>query len=74
MKEVIAKYSNVEDYVWAQEEPRNMGAYTFIATNFFEVPLRYAGTKAYSAPASGSSVRSKKRFAYAVEKVFNKDL
>ncbi|MHC5308703.1 2-oxoglutarate dehydrogenase E1 component [Myroides sp. LJL116] len=74
MKEVIAKYPNVEDYVWAQEEPRNMGAYTYIATNFEEKPLRYAGTKAYSAPASGSAVRSKKRFAYAVEKVFNKDL
>jgi 2-oxoglutarate dehydrogenase E1 component len=74
IKEVIAKYPNADDYVWAQEEPRNMGAYSFMLMNFHEKPLRYAGTKAYSAPASGSAVRSKKRYAYAIEKVFDKNL
>lgn len=74
MKAVIAKYPNVNDYVWAQEEPRNMGAYSFMLMNFHEVPLRLAATKAYSAPASGSSTRSKKRYAYAIAKVFDKNL
>ncbi|MCC9042607.1 2-oxoglutarate dehydrogenase E1 component [Myroides sp. M-43] len=74
IKEVIAMYPNVDDYVWAQEEPKNMGAYGYLLMNFEEKPLRYAGNRAYSAPASGSSVRSKKRYAYAVEKVFNKNL
>lgn len=74
IKEVIAKYTNVDDYVWAQEEPKNMGAYGYLLMNFHEKPLRYAGTKAYSAPASGSSVRSKKRYAYAIAKVFDKNL
>ncbi|MEK6451832.1 MULTISPECIES: 2-oxoglutarate dehydrogenase E1 component [Myroides] len=74
MKEVIAKYSNADDYVWAQEEPKNMGAYGHMLMNFHEKPLRYAGTKAYSAPASGSSTRSKKRYAYAIAKVFDKNL
>lgn len=27
LKEIIASYPNVDDYVWAQEEPKNMGAY-----------------------------------------------
>lgn len=74
IKEVMAKYENVEDYVWAQEEPRNMGAYGYMLMNFDEVSLRYAGTKAYSAPASGSAVRSKKRHACAIAKVFDKNL
>ncbi|MTG96894.1 2-oxoglutarate dehydrogenase E1 component [Myroides albus] len=74
IKEILAKYTNVEDYVWAQEEPKNMGAYSHMLMHFHEKPLRYAGTKAYSAPASGSSVRSKKRYAYAIAKVFDKNL
>lgn len=74
IKEIIAKYPNVDDYVWAQEEPKNMGAYGYMLMNFDEKPLRYAGTKAYSAPASGSAVRSKKRYAYAIAKVFDKNL
>jgi 2-oxoglutarate dehydrogenase complex dehydrogenase (E1) component-like enzyme len=30
LKEIIAKYPNADDYVWAQEEPKNMGAYSFV--------------------------------------------
>ncbi len=74
MKEAIAAYPNADDYVWAQEEPKNMGAYGFMLMNFHEVPFRLAATKEYSAPASGSSVRSKKRHAYAIAKVFDKNL
>jgi 2-oxoglutarate dehydrogenase E1 component len=74
LKEVIAKYPNANDYVWAQEEPRNMGAYSYMLTNFTEVKLRLAALKAYSAPAAGSYTRSKKRHAAAIAMVFNKDL
>ena len=34
LKEVIASYPNVDDYVWAQEEPKNMGAYGYMLMNF----------------------------------------
>ncbi len=74
IKEVIAAYPNADDFVWAQEEPKNMGAYGYMLMNFNMKPLRYAGNKAYSAPASGSSTRSKKRYANAIEMVFNKNL
>ncbi|MGH2664579.1 2-oxoglutarate dehydrogenase E1 component [Flavobacterium sp.] len=74
MKAIIAKYSNADDYVWAQEEPRNMGAYGFMLMNFNEVKLRVASPKAYSAPAAGSYVRSKKRHAAAIAMVFDKNL
>jgi 2-oxoglutarate dehydrogenase E1 component len=74
LKAVIAKYPNADDYVWAQEEPRNMGAYSYMLMNFTEVKFRVASLKAYSAPAAGSYTRSKKRHAAAIALVFNKDL
>ncbi len=30
IQQVIDRYPNVEKYVWAQEEPRNMGAWSHI--------------------------------------------
>ncbi|WP_116790378.1 2-oxoglutarate dehydrogenase E1 component [Flavobacterium psychrotrophum] len=74
LKAVIAKYSNADDFVWAQEEPRNMGAYTYMLVNFTEVKFRLAALKAYSAPAAGSSSRAKKRHAAAIAMVFDKNL
>lgn len=74
MKEMIGKYKNADDYVWAQEEPRNMGAYSYMLMNFTEVRFRVASLKAYSAPAAGSYTRSKKRHATAIAMVFDKDL
>jgi 2-oxoglutarate dehydrogenase E1 component len=74
LKEIIAKYPNADDYVWAQEEPKNMGAYSFMLMNFNLVKWRLASLKAYSASASGSSTRAKRRMADAIRMVFDKDL
>ena len=74
IKEVIASYPNVNDYVWAQEEPKNMGAYSFMLMNFDLVKLRLASPKAYSAPASGSYERSKRRQKNAIAMIFDKTL
>ena len=74
IKEVIASYPNVNDYVWAQEEPKNMGAYSFMLMNFDLVKLRLASPKAYSAPASGSYERSKRRQKNAIAMIFDKKL
>ncbi|BCY28002.1 2-oxoglutarate dehydrogenase E1 component [Flavobacterium okayamense] len=71
---IIESYPNANDYVWAQEEPKNMGAYSFMLMNFDLVKLRLASPKAYSAPAAGSYERSKKRHANAIAMVFDKDL
>ena len=74
LKEIIAKYPNADDYVWAQEEPKNMGAYSFMLMNFDLVKWRLASLKAYSAPAAGSSTRDRRRHADAIRMVFDKDL
>ena len=74
LKAVIASYPNADDYVWAQEEPKNMGAYSYMLMNFNLLKLRLASLKAYSAPAAGSYARSKKRHASAIAMVFDKEL
>ncbi|WPR71884.1 2-oxoglutarate dehydrogenase E1 component [Flavobacterium sp. NG2] len=74
LKAIIAKYPNADDYVWAQEEPKNMGAYTFMLANFDLVKWRLASLKAYSAPAAGSYTRAKRRHADAIRMVFDKNL
>jgi 2-oxoglutarate dehydrogenase E1 component len=74
IKAIIDSYPNADDYVWAQEEPKNMGAYSYMLMNFDLVKLRLASPKAYSAPAAGSYERSKKRQANAIAMVFDKHL
>ncbi|MCF8322648.1 MAG: 2-oxoglutarate dehydrogenase E1 component, partial [Flavobacterium sp.] len=74
LKAIIARYPNVDDYVWAQEEPKNMGAYSFMLMNFNLVKWRLASLKAYSAPASGSYTRAKRRQADAIKMVYDKNL
>lgn len=74
LKEIIASYPNADDFVWAQEEPRNMGAYSHMLMHFNWIKLRVASLKAYSAPAAGSYARAKMRHANAIAMVFDKDL
>jgi 2-oxoglutarate dehydrogenase E1 component len=74
LKDIIAQYPNADDYVWAQEEPKNMGAYSFMLMNFDLVKWRLASLKAYAAPAAGSYTRAKRRHADAIRMVFDKNL
>ncbi|MFK7783272.1 2-oxoglutarate dehydrogenase E1 component [Psychroserpens sp.] len=73
IKDTIAKYKNANDIVWAQEEPRNMGAYSHILMHLDEAKsFRAATRRPYGAPAAGSSVRSKKRHQEVIDYVFDK--
>lgn len=74
LKAIIAKYPNADDYVWAQEEPKNMGAYSYMLMNFDLVKWRLASLKAYAASAAGSYTRAKRRQADAIRMVFDKNL
>jgi 2-oxoglutarate dehydrogenase E1 component len=73
IKETISKYKNADDIVWAQEEPRNMGAYSHMLMHLDEAKtFRAASRRPYGAPAAGSSVRSKKRHQEVIDFVFDK--
>jgi 2-oxoglutarate dehydrogenase E1 component len=74
LKAIIDQYPNADDYVWAQEEPKNMGAYSYMLMNFNLVKWRLASLKAYAAPSAGSYTRAKRRQADAIRMVFDKDL
>ncbi len=74
IREIIKKYKNADDLVWAQEEPKNMGAYSFLLLHLEEaVNFRVCSRKMYAAPASGSSVRSFARHAKVIESVFDRN-
>ncbi|GAA3601336.1 2-oxoglutarate dehydrogenase E1 component [Flavivirga amylovorans] len=70
---IIDKYPNVENYVWAQEEPKNMGAWSFMAQRMDLVKLEVASRPYSSVPAPGSSTRDKRRQRSVIDAVFNID-
>ncbi|MCM3749021.1 2-oxoglutarate dehydrogenase E1 component [Paenibacillus pasadenensis] len=55
--EIISRYSKLEEIVWVQEEPKNMGAWTFMEPRLREVAggksVHYIGRPDRSSPASG---------------------
>jgi 2-oxoglutarate dehydrogenase E1 component len=59
VKDAIGKYPNAKDLVWCQEEPKNMGAWTFMEGRFEDlIPggdrLRYVGRAESPSPATGN--------------------
>ncbi|NCP22097.1 MAG: 2-oxoglutarate dehydrogenase E1 component [Flavobacteriales bacterium CG_4_9_14_0_2_um_filter_35_242] len=72
IKQIISKYTQVNEYVWAQEEPLNMGAWSYMLQHFKEVKLEVVAQKLSAAPAAGSSARFKKRHQEVINRVFNK--
>lgn len=73
INEVIAKYNNADDIVWAQEEPRNMGAWSHLMMHYPESQkFRVASRRFYASPAAGSAVRSKMRHQQVIDYVFDK--
>ena len=75
IRKIIKKYKNADDIVWAQEEPRNMGAYSHMLMHFDEArDFRVCSRKMYAAPAAGSTVRFKARHAKVIESVFDKNM
>jgi 2-oxoglutarate dehydrogenase E1 component len=60
--EALAPYTGAREILWAQEEPKNMGAWTFMAPRIAEClerPVRYVGRNAAASPATGSLKRHK---------------
>ena len=72
LENLFAKYAKAE-VVWAQEEPRNMGAYSHLLLHLPQArDFRVASRRFYGAPAAGSTTRSKRRHQEIIEYVFDK--
>ena len=73
----IAKYKNAKNILWAQEEPANMGAWTYIAMSMRDIPFVGITRNSTAAAAEGSKKLHEKRlkqlfadlFSYAKVKV-----
>ncbi|HYD53463.1 MAG TPA: 2-oxoglutarate dehydrogenase E1 component [Gemmatimonadaceae bacterium] len=55
---IVDQYPNVEEVVWAQEEPRNMGGWTYVAPRLRvstgnQLAVRYVGRPERASPAEG---------------------
>ena len=68
---IIDTYQNAERFVWAQEEPKNMGAWSYMLDRFPKLRLEVASREYHAAPAAGSSTRFKKRHQKVLDIVFD---
>ena len=68
----IKLFSLVKDLVWAQEEPRNMGAWSYLLLQWEAAQkFRPASRRYYGAPAAGSAVRFQRRHQEVIDYVFD---
>ena len=66
---IVAKY-NAKNVVWAQEEPANMGAWTYIAMNLRHIPFIGITRPASAAAAEGSKKLHERRLKKLYADVF----
>jgi 2-oxoglutarate dehydrogenase E1 component len=70
---VLERYPGVEEVLWAQEEPKNAGAWTFVAPRLRaavgnSVPIRYVGRPERASPAEGyASAHAEQQAAIVAE-------
>ena len=75
VREIIASFENATKYVWCQEEPLNMGAWSYIWPRLQKCVeshhVRYAGRNRASSPAAGSKAMHLREQKKLVEKAFS---
>ncbi|MBT5976004.1 MAG: 2-oxoglutarate dehydrogenase E1 component [Flavobacteriales bacterium] len=69
---LIKSYPEVKDLVWAQEEPENMGAWSYLNRTWTNGTIRFIGRHESGSPASGSMARFKQRQQQIIETAFEK--
>jgi len=67
---ILAKYTNAKNILWAQEEPTNMGAWTYFAMQLRHLPIVGVCRQASAASAEGSSQLHKKRLNVLFDELF----
>jgi 2-oxoglutarate dehydrogenase E1 component len=75
VRDLIESYPNLRKILWVQEEPQNMGAWSFVEPRLREVthgeiPVLYVGKPARPSPAQGSARFHKEEHAGIVKMAF----
>ncbi|KAI5953468.1 KGD1 [Candida jiufengensis] len=81
LRDALNSYPNIEDLVWAQEEPLNMGAWSFAVPrveavlketdNYKDLKMRYAGRDPSASIAAGTKAKHLAEEEEVLEEVFN---
>jgi 2-oxoglutarate dehydrogenase E1 component len=76
IREMIEGYPNLREILWVQEEPQNMGAWTFMEPRLRELtgnepPIFYIGKPARPSPAQGSARFHKEEHTTIVRAAFD---
>lgn len=74
LETALSRYRSAKTFMWAQEEPENAGAYTFVANRLAQLlegrALGYIGRRAMAAPASGIALQARSQQSELIEGVF----
>ncbi|MEK4147856.1 2-oxoglutarate dehydrogenase E1 component [Robertmurraya sp. FSL W8-0741] len=77
LKMILDKFPNLKEIVWVQEEPKNMGAWTFVEPRIKEIAasnieVHYVGRRRRSSPAEGDPDVHKMEQACIIDKVITR--
>ena len=74
LKTLLAKYKNVEKLVWVQEEPVNMGYWTYLSRTYYkqELEMELVSRKPASAPDTGYIGKHKREQARIIAAAFKR--
>jgi 2-oxoglutarate dehydrogenase E1 component len=67
---IVERYARATRHIWMQEEPQNMGGWSYMALAYRKVQLECISPKPSASPASGSSKTSEARQAANLARLF----
>jgi len=67
---IVTKYNNSKELIWAQEEPENMGAWTYMLRKLRAHNIQLISRAESGSPATGSSKRHAAEQKALVERIF----
>ena len=71
IREIIAQAGKGVSIVWAQEEPENMGAWSYIMRAMRDLPWEVASLQASASPATGSPRVHERRMRAMMDRLFS---
>ncbi|MEI5908864.1 2-oxoglutarate dehydrogenase E1 component [Bacillus spongiae] len=77
VSDILKRYPNVNEVVWVQEEPKNMGAWTFVEPYLNElasasIDVSYIGRRRRSSPSEGEPTVHKKEQNRILQEALNR--
>ena len=66
------KYKNATDWIWLQEEPINMGAWSYLLRTCREIPFQVIARSESASPATGSHKAHEREQKELIQRVFEK--